>query len=123
MPASSVRNLTSLESLPTRLRASDRRREVRRVLPVLILALFTTGRNRTAGLLGLLRVAMRLHQSPLISLDDFLILFPVEVFGFGLLAFRPRSIRPAGRYLWPIPTAMWAFYWLPLLGQHSGIGG
>jgi hypothetical protein len=29
------------------------------VLPVLILALFTTGRNRTTGLLGLLRVAMR----------------------------------------------------------------
>jgi hypothetical protein len=31
------------------------------VLPVLILALFTPGRNRTTGLLGLLRVAMRLH--------------------------------------------------------------
>jgi hypothetical protein len=92
------------------------------VLPVLILALFTTGRNRTTGLLGLLRVAMRLHQSPLISLDDFLILFPVQMLGFGLLAFRPRSMRPAGRYLWPIPTAMWAFYWLTLLGQHSGIG-
>jgi hypothetical protein len=65
---------------------------------------------------------MRLHQSPLISLDDFLILFPIQVLGFGLLAIRPRSIRPAGRYLWPIPTAMWAFYWLTLLGQHSGIG-
>ena len=67
-------------------------------------------------------MAMRLHQSPLISLADFLILVPVQAFGFGLLAIRRRSIRPAGRYLWPIPTAMWAFYWLTLLGQHSGIG-
>ena len=92
------------------------------VLPVLILALFTTGRNRTTGLLGLLRVAMRLHQSPLISLPDFLILVPVQAVGFGLLAIRPRSIRPAGRYLWLIPAAMWAFYWLTLLGQHSGVG-
>lgn len=92
------------------------------VLPVLILMLFTSGRNRTTGLLGLLRVAMRLHQSQLISLDDFLILFPVQIAGFGLLTIRPRSIQFAGRYLWAIPTAMWAFYWLTLLGQHSGIG-
>jgi hypothetical protein len=92
------------------------------VLPVLILALFTTGRNRTTGLLGLLRVAMRLHQSPLLSFADFLIQFSVQVLGFGLLAIRPRTIRPAGRYLWPIPAALWAFYWLTLLGQHSGIG-
>ena len=92
------------------------------LLPVMILALFTTGHNRTTGLLGLLRVAMRLHQSPLISLADFMILVPVQALGFGWLALRPASIRPAGRYLWPLPAAMWAFYWLTLLGQHSGIG-
>lgn len=91
-------------------------------LPVVILVVFTTGQNRTAGLLGLARVAMRLHQSPLISLDDFLIGFAVQILGFGLLAIRPGSLRSAGRYLWLIPTAMWAFYWLTLLGQHSGIG-
>jgi hypothetical protein len=92
------------------------------VLPVLILALFSTGRNRAVGALGLLRVAMRLHQSPLIGLADFMILVPVQVLGFGLLAIRTRSIPSAGRYLWPIPAAMWAVYWLTLLGQHSGIG-
>ncbi|MGH2857001.1 MAG: hypothetical protein ACRDMJ_05900 [Solirubrobacteraceae bacterium] len=92
------------------------------VLPVLILALFTSGRNRTTGLLGLLRVAMRLHQSSMISLADFLITIPVPAVGFGLLAIRPRSIPHAGRYLWPIPAACLAFYWSTLLGQHSGIG-
>jgi hypothetical protein len=92
------------------------------VLPILILALFTTGRNRTAGLLGLLRLGMRLHQSPMISLADFLITIPVPALGFGLLAVRPRSIPPAGRYLWPIPSACWAFYWSTLIGQHSGTG-
>jgi hypothetical protein len=92
------------------------------VLPVLILALFSRGQNRTVGVLGLLRVAMRLHQSPLIGLADFLMLFPVQVLGFGLLAARPRSTPRAGRYLWTVPAAMWAFYWLTLLGQHSGVG-
>ena len=92
------------------------------VLPVLILVAVSGGRNRTAGLLGLLRVVMRLHQSQLISLDDFLIGYPVQIAGFALLAFRPRTILPAGRYLWPIPTALCAFYWLTLLGQHSGVG-
>lgn len=92
------------------------------VLPVLILALFSTGRTRTVGALGLLRVAMRLHQSPLIGLAGFMILVPVQVLGFGLLATRPRSFPRAGRYLWPIPAVMWAFYWLTLLGQHSGVG-
>jgi hypothetical protein len=92
------------------------------ILPALILAFFSTGRNRTVGVLGLLRVAMRLHQSPLIGLADFMILVPVQVLGFGLLTIRPRSIPRAGRYLWPILAAMWAFYWLTLLGQHSGVG-
>ena len=92
------------------------------VLPVLILALFTSGRNRTAGLLGLIRVAMRLHQSPMIPLAEFLVTVPVPVVGFALLAIRPRSIPRAGRYLWPIPAACLAFYWSTLLGQHSGIG-
>lgn len=91
-------------------------------LPVLILGLFTTGHNRTAALLGLLCIAMRLHQSPMISLADFMITVPVPAVGFGLLAARPRDVRAAGRYLWLIPAAMWTFYWLTLLGQHSGIG-
>lgn len=91
-------------------------------LPVVILALFTSGHNRTTGLLGLIRLAMRLHQSPMIPLADFLITIPVPAVGFGLLMIRPRSIPPAGRYLWPIPAACLAFYWSTLLGQHSGIG-
>lgn len=92
------------------------------VLPVLILALFTRGRNRATGLLGLVRFAMRLHQSPMIPLADFLITVPVPAVGFGLLATRPRGVPRAGRYLWPIPAACLAFYWSTLLGQHSGIG-
>lgn len=91
-------------------------------IPLMIMGLITAGRTRAVGVLGLVRLVMRLHQSPLIALVDFMIWYPVQILGFGLLAVRPRIVRPAGRYLWTVPAAWYAFYWLTLLGQHSGVG-
>ena len=92
------------------------------IIPALILVLFTLRRNRTTGILGLAWLAISLHQHPMLPVSAFLETIPLQAAGFALLAIRPRTPVPAGRFLWPVPAIVWLLYQLTLLGQLSGVG-
>jgi hypothetical protein len=92
------------------------------VIPALILVLFTLGRNRTTGILGLAWLVIFLHQHSMLSLSGFFELVPLQAAGFALLAIKPRKPLPAGRFLWPAPAIVWLLYQVTLLGQQSGVG-
>jgi hypothetical protein len=92
------------------------------VIPSLILVLFTLGRNRTTGILGLAWLAIFLHQHAMLPLSDFFASVPLQAAGFALLAIKPRKALPAGRFLWPAPAIVFLLYQVTLLGQLSGIG-
>jgi hypothetical protein len=92
------------------------------IIPALILVLFTLGRNRTTGILGLAWLAIFLHQHSMLSLTGFVETVPLQAAGFALLAIKPRKSLPAGRFLWLAPAIVWLVYWVTLLGQQSGVG-
>ena len=81
------------------------------VLPVLILCLFTLRRHRSVGALGLMWLALFLHQHSKLPLAIFCETVPLQAVGFALLVARPRT-PVDGRYLWPVPAAAWVFFQL-----------
>jgi hypothetical protein len=92
------------------------------IIPALILVLFTLRRNRTTGILGLAWLAIFLHQHAMLPLSVFFETVPLQAAGFVLLAIKPRTPLPAGRFLWPAPAIVWLLYQVTLLGQQSGVG-
>ena len=92
------------------------------ILPVSILVLFTLGRHRTTGVLGLGWVAIFLHQHPMLPSSGFIADVPLQAAGFAMLAIRPRAARSAGRLLWLVPAVVFLVYQVTLLGQLSGVG-
>jgi hypothetical protein len=87
------------------------------IIPALILVLFTLGRNRVTGILGLAWLAIFLHQHSMLSLGGFFATIPLQAAGFALLAVKPRKPLPAGRSLWPVLAVVWLLYQVTLLGQ------
>ena len=92
------------------------------VIPAVILVLFTLGRNRTTGILGLAWLAIFLHQQSMLPLRYFFENVPLQAAGFALLAIKPGKALPAGRFLWLAPAIVWLVYQVTLLGQLSGVG-
>jgi hypothetical protein len=76
--------------------------------PALILAVFTAGRDRATGIIGLiwLYADIRSHPRPPISIWIEFWLLPLA--GFVLMAIRPRRKAGLERALWLIPALVWA---------------
>jgi hypothetical protein len=92
------------------------------VIPALILVLFTLGRSRITGILGVAWLAIFLHQHAMLPLSGFFALVPLQAAGFALLMIKPRKALPAGRFLWLVPAIVFLLYQVTLLGQLSGVG-
>jgi hypothetical protein len=92
------------------------------IIPALILVLFTLRHDRTTGILGLAWLAIFLHQHSMLPRTGFVESVPLQAAGFALLALKPRTTLPAGRFLWPGPAIVWLVYQVTLLGQLSGVG-
>jgi hypothetical protein len=92
------------------------------IIPALILVLFTLRHDRTTGILGLAWLAIFLHQHSMLPRTGFVESVPLQAAGFALLALKPRTTLPAGRFLWPGPAIVWLTYQVTLLGQLSGVG-
>lgn len=90
--------------------------------PALILAAFTAGRDRAAGIIGLVWIIRDIlaHSQPPASLWIELWLLPIA--GFALMTIVPRRQRVRERVLWLIPGLVWALFGYTELGQQSGIG-
>jgi hypothetical protein len=89
--------------------------------PALILVLFTVGRSRAAGILGLAWAAdtvLQAHSSSAqyVSFGSQGVLLPA--LGFAAILFGPRRAVPGGRTLWILPAGAFAIWWL--LGGLAG---
>jgi hypothetical protein len=90
--------------------------------PALILTVFTAGRDRTTGIIGLiwLYTSIRSHPQPPISI--WIEFWVPPLAAFMLMAIRPRRKAGCERALWLIPAIVWAIFQYTELGQQSGIG-
>lgn len=80
------------------------------VLPLVVLATFTLGGPRLAGLLGLAWVALAVREwSYGVLPSEFIVMLAFPAVGFALLAFRPRTAprRWQARSLWLLPAVAW----------------
>jgi hypothetical protein len=89
--------------------------------PALILVLFTAGRGRAAGTIGLAWAAdtvLEAHSNPTeyLSLGLQGVLLPA--LGFAVMLYRPRRALTGGRSLWILPAGAFAIWWL--LGGQAG---
>jgi hypothetical protein len=96
------------------------------VLPLVVLAAFTLGGRRLAGVLGLAWVALSVRGWPYgVLTSEFIVMLAFPAVGFALLTLRPQS-APRGwqaRILWLLPAAAWvlmnvagaAFWFQPAL--------
>lgn len=80
------------------------------VLPLVVLAAFTLGGRRLAGLLGLAWVALAVRQwTHGVLTSEFIAMLALPTVGFVLLALRPR-VAPRtwrARSLWLVPALVW----------------
>lgn len=79
------------------------------LLPLVILASFTLGGRRLAGLLGLAWVALYVRdwEGPGIPMSNIVVAVVIPVAGFALLTLRPQAAPRAwqARILWLVPAA------------------
>jgi hypothetical protein len=76
-------------------------------LPLGVLALFTFGSRRAAGLLGLAWVALHVRSSSYMTTVAVVEFVMLTTPGFCLLTLRPRSTPTAMRYLWLAFAVIW----------------
>jgi hypothetical protein len=98
--------------------------------PALVLACFTVGRERIAGLVGLIWLGFRLDQFPWLghlafphfpSLQWGLLQMVVPFVGFAVMLLAPRRGLSRDRTLWLLLAPVFALYeWLS--GPHTGVG-
>jgi hypothetical protein len=88
------------------------------VVPVLILALFTSGRARVAGMLGFTWALVHVW----VGFGDQLVRFPgglrsalLPALGFGFMAISRSGTSRSGRWLWILPAATYALMSLAVL--------
>jgi hypothetical protein len=91
------------------------------VLPLVVLALFTVGRRRAAGVLGLVWVVLSMLTeqmlfNPAMTAVDVIEFVVLVTPGFCLLTFRPQSTPQAFRHLWLIFALAWV---IPLLANAN----
>ncbi len=87
------------------------------LLPLAVLALFTLGRRRSTGMLGLAWVYMLMRENPYRSTVDVIELVVPLAAGFLLVTLRPRSAPTEWRYLWVIPAAVWGVLHLTVVAS------
>jgi hypothetical protein len=79
------------------------------ILPLVILASFTLGGRRLAGLLGLVWVALYIRdwEPPGLGMSKIAVAVTLPAVGFGLMTLRPQSAPRASqaRILWVVPAA------------------
>jgi hypothetical protein len=98
--------------------------------PALVLACFTAGRERIAGLVGVIWLGFRLDQFPWLghfafphfpSLQWGLLQMVVPLVGFGVMLLAPRRGLSRERTLWLLLLPVFALYeWLSV--SHTGVG-
>lgn len=90
--------------------------------PALILAVFTAGRDRAAGIIGLIWVVADIHSHSRPPVSIWIEFWLLPVAGFILMATRPSRMAGPERALWLIPAIVWAIFQYTELGQQSGVG-
>lgn len=92
------------------------------ILPTVILVLFTLGRRRITGLIGLAWIAIFLHQRTTLPITGLIAHVPLQAAGFAMLAARPSAAQKTGRLLWLAPAFVFVVYQATLYDQLSGVG-
>ena len=90
--------------------------------PALILAVFTAGRDRAAGIIGLIWPYMDIRSHPRPPMSIWIEFWLPPLSGFMVMAIRPRRKAGRDRALWVIPAIVWAIFQYTELGQQSGVG-
>jgi hypothetical protein len=96
--------------------------------PMVILGLYTAGRDRVTGAVGLAWVGVGVIVSLALTPASHMLrgvwieLWLLPLAGFALMLLAPRSKAGAERFLWIIPGAAWAIVVSTRLGGQSGLG-
>jgi hypothetical protein len=79
------------------------------ILPGLVLLAFLLKQTRTSGILGLALLAIRLRDYPGPTPLRVIVELMLPLTGFALLTFAPRRLSRKGRWVWVVPTAIYAY--------------
>lgn len=90
--------------------------------PALILTAFTAGRDRAAGVIGLVWITRDIVRAGEPGASVWIELWLLPIVGFALMTIAPQRKPGPARALWIIPGTIWAIFGYTELGQQSGIG-